>query len=82
MKHELKTLPEYFSVSWAGKKPFEIRNNDRNFRVYDEIELLEYDPAIDCHTGREIHGFITYVTEFKQQPGFVVFSYEENYRRE
>jgi hypothetical protein len=82
MKHELKTLPEYFSVSWAGHKNFEIRKNDRDFKVWDEIALLEFDAYEELHTGREIHGIIDYITDFKLQKGYVVFSYEERYRRD
>lgn len=80
MKHELKTWPEFFQVAWAGDKPFEIRYNDRGFKERDEIELQEWDPATQEYTGREIYGFIDYLTSFKQQTGFVVFSYHQTGR--
>ena len=47
MIHHLKTKPEYFQVVINGKKPFEIRFNDRNFQVGDKVILEEY-------TGKEI----------------------------
>lgn len=42
MTHHLKILPEYFEEILAGKKPFEIRFNDRGFKVGDRVELKEY----------------------------------------
>lgn len=79
MKHELKTRHEFFKVAWAGNKPFEIRRNDRNFDVHDEVVLQEIDDDGEL-TGREIHGFISYITKFEQQEGYVVFSYSESSR--
>lgn len=42
MAGHLKTLPEYFQAVIDGKKPFEIRNNDRNFKTGDLYILEEY----------------------------------------
>ena len=42
--HELKILPEYFKAQKAGKKNFEIRKNDRDYKVGDKLVLKEYDP--------------------------------------
>jgi hypothetical protein len=80
-KHELKTRHEFFRVAWAGKKPFEIRINDRDYSVDDEIELNEIDDE-GTYTGRTIYGFIDYVSHFEQKPGWVVFSYHETGRSE
>lgn len=80
MKHELKTLPEFFQALWCGDKTFEIRENDRDFKERDEIVLREYEPESKSYTGRKINGFITYVTDFKQQPGYIVFSFRESRR--
>ena len=35
MKHELKTKPKFFKESWDENKLFEIRQNDRDFKVND-----------------------------------------------
>lgn len=84
MKHELKTRLQYFKASWAGVKQFEIRNNDRKFELHDEIVLQEYNHFLTdtngAYTGREIHGFITYITDYNQKEGYVVFSYSESHR--
>lgn len=83
MKHELKTKEEFFRSIWAGTKTFEIRNNDRDFHVDDEVVLEEImKDTEDVRTGREVEGWITYVTDFQQKEGYVVFSFRESHRRE
>lgn len=59
-KHELKTLPEYFEAVFKGKKTFEIRINDRDFKVGDYIELHEHD-LNKGYTGRKLRRKITYI---------------------
>ncbi len=39
--HELKTDKEPFNASWWGWKQYEIRKNDRDFRVGDQLSLRE-----------------------------------------
>ena len=43
MTHHLKTLPEYFQAAIVGKKPFEIRNNDRGFKPGEIVILEEFE---------------------------------------
>lgn len=59
MEHELKTLPQYYGAVLSGRKNFEIRKNDRGFRVGDTVRLREYEN--DEYTGRELVRKITYV---------------------
>lgn len=91
MKHELKCWPEFFQASWVGDKTFEIRRNDRGFKERDEIVLREWEPSKDDnntdpnyngYSGREIEGFIDYITNFEQKDGFVVFSYRVTGKQE
>lgn len=57
--HKLKTINPFFSAAWDGKKNFEVRKNDRDFREGDRIHLLEYEAETDNYTGRVIRGEIT-----------------------
>ena len=50
MLHELKTYPKYFQETIEGNKLFEIRKNDRNFKVGDVLLLKEWDNI--KYTGR------------------------------
>lgn len=54
MKHELKTWPRYFQAIKDGIKNFEIRENDRDFKVGDTLVLKEYSPTINKFTGRKV----------------------------
>lgn len=72
MHHELKILPHYFQPVLDGAKPFEIRDNsDRNFQEGDTVTLNEWDG--ERYTGRNVTRQVTFVTDYAQQPGFVVF---------
>ena len=42
MTHHLKTRPEYFQAVIDGRKPFEVRKNDRNFKEGDRVILEEF----------------------------------------
>lgn len=70
--HELKILPEYFKAQEDGIKNFEIRKNDRDYKVGDWIYLKEYDPQTKMYTGRYIFAEITYITDYMQKSGYVV----------
>lgn len=59
MEHHLKTLPEYFEDVAAGRKPFEVRRDDRPFAVGDTLLLEEWDGT--TYTGRTARVAVTYV---------------------
>lgn len=44
MYHELKCLPQYFQPLVDSAKMFEVRQNDRPFRVGDILVINEYVP--------------------------------------
>lgn len=62
--HKLKCLPQYFSLTWDGKKDFEIRKNDRNFQVGQTVLLREYNSNENTFTGREIVQEIVSIVEY------------------
>ena len=71
-EHDLKTLPEYFEAVDSGAKPFEVRFNDRDFKVGDVLNLREYSDG--GYTGRALHREISYVLDAPAycKEGFVV----------
>lgn len=76
MHHDLKILTTYFPAVLDGSKTFEIRDNsDRNFQKGDTVTLNEWDG--ERYTGRSAKRLITFVTDYAQQPGYVVFGMKE-----
>lgn len=67
MEHELKILPQYFDEVWKGNKPFELRKDDRDYKVGDTLRLLEFEN--EAYTGRECNGVITYILRNAEQYG-------------
>ena len=61
--HELKIYPKYFEEVLNGNKQFEIRRNDRDFQVGDNIYLREWDNI--KYSGRTIYVEITYILDDK-----------------
>ena len=64
--HELKTWPIFFEAILNGTKTFEVRYNDRRFKVGDRLDLLEFNPdAMENgeYTGRHCHRFISYILD-------------------
>ncbi len=51
--HELKTWPEYFEQVYNGTKTFEVRRDDRGFKIGDQLRLREYDQVTKSYSGRQ-----------------------------
>ena len=101
--HELKIAYEYGVAKLDGKKLFEIRKNDRDFKVGDLVHYTllpkedkiseDYVPlddnvcawiiAKDFFEKQHIENLdkklyrITYITDYAQQDGYVVFGEQE-----
>jgi len=74
MNHELKLLSKYFLDVADGKKSFELRKDDRDYKVGDTLKLKEW-------TGKQFTGsystrLITYVLrdcpQYGLKKGFVI----------
>lgn len=77
MEHELKIYPKYFEDVISGKKKFEIRKNDRKYRVGDILKLKEWDNI--KYSDREVRAEVIYLIDDKFagiQPGYVVMGIE------
>lgn len=59
--HRIKTWPEYFQTLKDGTKTFEVRFNDRGYRVGDYLHHQEYDPNKAFYTGEELVQKVTYI---------------------
>lgn len=70
--HELKCYPEYYDEVAAGRKPFEVRKNDRDYQVGDALILRRYDPGTQEYTGESLTRTVTYVLPLENVPGLVV----------
>lgn len=77
-EHRIKTVQPYFDECWHGRKPFEVRKNDRDYQVGDKVVLQEYDSQNNRYTERGIEGIILYVLKDYApiDSQYVVFSYE------
>ena len=70
MRHVLKILPTFYNRVKLGLKPFEIRrNDDRDFRLHDELELREWSryPKEYEFTGRALLATVSYIDKLCQQ---------------
>ena len=47
-RHTLKSQPEFFGPIKAGLQCFDVRQNDRDFQIGDEILLREFAPCAKC----------------------------------
>lgn len=56
----VKTILQYFLPAWNGNKPFELRQDDRDYKVGDLLVQLEYSPESTRYSGRLTVGEITY----------------------
>lgn len=78
MTHELKILPEFFEAVSSREKSFEIRKNDRNFKVGDWLILKEWDNEKEKYTGREVKRYVSYIfygtEDFGLHPDYCVMS--------
>mgnify|MGYP003677871501 CR=1 FL=1 len=76
MEHELKILPPFFIELINGNKNFEIRKDDRDYKVGDTIILREFNDG--TYTGRECSRKISFLLRGAEQyglkNGFVILS--------
>lgn len=74
--HILKCWPEYFQAISTGSKSFELRKNDRDFKVGDTLILVEFDPKTQKFTGFKTKAEVDFLLkDFPGlEPGYVVMS--------
>ena len=80
--HFLKIKEEYAKEKYLGNKMFEIRKNDKCFKVGDFVKyiVVNEDGIITDNTNELLESKlfeITYITDYEQKRGFVVFGEKE-----
>lgn len=66
-KHNVKIDTIYLSDVVSGIKTFEIRKNDRDYKVGDRVVMSDGKYWVEV--------LIRYITDFKQTDGYVVFGF-------
>lgn len=76
MIHALKQHPKHFEPVISGKKLFEVRKNDRDYKVGDLLALNEYDPETKSYTGASVLVYVDYILDNPEycKEGYVVMS--------
>ena len=60
IEHDLKCQPPFFEAVRCGDKPFEVRKDDRDYRVGDTLILREWRLDWKDYTGRMVRKRVTY----------------------
>lgn len=62
--HHVKVWPDFFEPLVSGKKSFDVRENNRNYKVGDTIVFHEYNDRKGVYTERQTAPMlITYVLQ-------------------
>lgn len=62
----LKLNKRYFKDVFEWRKKFEVRFNDRDFRVGDVLVLKEWDEVVGVFTGRECFRKVIYMCDLSE----------------
>jgi len=77
--HKLKTHVEYYQKVVSGEKDWELRLNDRNFEIGDQLILEEYDNDKKEYTGYSTSRIVTYMLKdaehFGLMNGYCIMSF-------
>lgn len=74
--HELKLQQPFFDDVYYNRKDFEVRKNDRDFKVGDRLKLIEYPSENPKCILKEIK----YILDGGQhgiEPGYVVLGLKD-----
>ena len=76
-RHELKCWPQYFQPMILGEKLFDIRYNDRDYAVGDELRHREWNPLTKEYTGAVSVCEVKYILKVflpGLNPNFIIMS--------
>jgi len=66
MIHDLKCSIPYFTAVSSGIKRFELRFNDRDYKVGDYLKLQEYCSVSKKYTGLFIYVEVLYILNLSE----------------
>lgn len=77
IKHDLKLLPTYYDDVMTGRKNFELRINDRDYKAGDVFILREFKDG--KYTGRRYVNVIEYILkdcpQYGLKEGYCIFGW-------
>ena len=76
MIHELKLQQPFFDDVFYNKKEFEVRKNDRNFKVGDRLKLVEF-PSDKPRFVLKVVKYILGGGQYGIENGYVVLGLKE-----
>lgn len=74
--HNLKIMSPFFVAIRDGTKTWEVRVDDRDFKVGDVLHLMEYEFISKRYTGRTVDVNVTYICQLPQSDELVGMSIE------
>lgn len=78
--HKLKTWSKYYQLILCGIKDWELRKNDRDFKVGDLLILEEYLPEFKSYTGNSLKKKIEHIfqeNEFGLKKGYCILGLKD-----
>lgn len=73
---EIKIDPMYYEFVISGAKQFEVRKEDRDYRVGDYVLMREYDWLCNEYTGRYARVIIKYIQRSYLQKGYCSWGFD------
>lgn len=81
MTHALKTWANYYKEQENGNKLFELRKDDRPYKIGDKFLSQEFDQHKNEYTGKETTYYITYILRdaemFGLKQGYCILSLKQ-----
>lgn len=77
MKHDLKCWPLPFDAVRRRVKTFELRVNDRDYKVGDVLHLREWSPVSKRYSGKYEDRTVTFILDEQQfglKPGVIAMA--------
>lgn len=75
--HKLKILEEFADAIYLGYKTFEVRKNDRDYKVGDTVEFTAVGSSEDHPIRWHVYEITYILRDWGIEPGYVAFSIKE-----